>query len=198
MNKNNIKCPECNSEMELKSSKYGKFYGCINYPNCNGTHGADPYGNPLGIPGNSKTKEARREAHKIFDSLCEKYNFTKAKSYLLLADIMQLNNRDSHIAMFNQDDCNNLINKLQKISDKEFIEYKNKYDSKKSNKISVVKNRAYSYQDWTEESENELLEFHKQGLTAIEIAKKLNRTKGAISSRLKKIRDRVGLKPPVS
>lgn len=32
----NLKCPECNSEMLLKVGPYGKFYGCINYPKCRG------------------------------------------------------------------------------------------------------------------------------------------------------------------
>lgn len=32
----NIKCPECGSIMYLKTSKYGQFYGCSNYPKCKG------------------------------------------------------------------------------------------------------------------------------------------------------------------
>ena len=30
---NNI-CPRCGGELKLKNGKYGKFYGCENYPNC--------------------------------------------------------------------------------------------------------------------------------------------------------------------
>ena len=32
----NIRCPECGSIMYLKTSKYGQFYGCSNYPKCKG------------------------------------------------------------------------------------------------------------------------------------------------------------------
>jgi len=32
-----VKCPECNSNMKLYSGKFGSFYSCINYPNCKGT-----------------------------------------------------------------------------------------------------------------------------------------------------------------
>ena len=37
--KDNItpQCPECNSYTVLRKSKYGSFYGCINYPECKGT-----------------------------------------------------------------------------------------------------------------------------------------------------------------
>lgn len=34
--KNQI-CPKCGNELKLRSGKYGKFYGCSNYPHCNFT-----------------------------------------------------------------------------------------------------------------------------------------------------------------
>lgn len=30
------KCPLCNSEMRLRNSQYGEFWGCSKYPNCSG------------------------------------------------------------------------------------------------------------------------------------------------------------------
>ena len=30
------KCPKCGAPMALRTSKYGKFYGCTNYPSCKG------------------------------------------------------------------------------------------------------------------------------------------------------------------
>ena len=30
-------CPECGSETVLREGKYGKFYGCIDFPKCRGT-----------------------------------------------------------------------------------------------------------------------------------------------------------------
>jgi len=32
-----IKCPVCGKDMVIRDSKYGKFYGCVDYPNCKGT-----------------------------------------------------------------------------------------------------------------------------------------------------------------
>ena len=34
LKKRNLICPRCNSELKLRNGKYGKFYGCSNYPNC--------------------------------------------------------------------------------------------------------------------------------------------------------------------
>ena len=33
--KEEILCPDCGKPMVLKNSKYGKFYGCSGYPECN-------------------------------------------------------------------------------------------------------------------------------------------------------------------
>jgi ssDNA-binding Zn-finger/Zn-ribbon topoisomerase 1 len=33
----NIKCPECGGKMIPRNGKYGKFWGCNNYPDCKGT-----------------------------------------------------------------------------------------------------------------------------------------------------------------
>ncbi|MFP4047355.1 MAG: topoisomerase DNA-binding C4 zinc finger domain-containing protein, partial [Bacteroidales bacterium] len=30
-------CPECGAEMKVVEGKYGKFYGCSNFPDCKGS-----------------------------------------------------------------------------------------------------------------------------------------------------------------
>lgn len=32
-----IVCPRCGAPMVLRNGRYGKFYGCTNYPQCEGT-----------------------------------------------------------------------------------------------------------------------------------------------------------------
>jgi Topoisomerase DNA binding C4 zinc finger/PD-(D/E)XK nuclease superfamily len=34
---NNPKCPKCESDMQLKSGKYGDFWSCVKFPDCKGT-----------------------------------------------------------------------------------------------------------------------------------------------------------------
>ena len=31
------KCPKCGKDTKLIEGKFGKFYGCINFPKCNGS-----------------------------------------------------------------------------------------------------------------------------------------------------------------
>jgi len=39
-------CPECNAEMVLRDSKYGLFYGCSRYPDCDFTSWKRPIATP--------------------------------------------------------------------------------------------------------------------------------------------------------
>jgi ssDNA-binding Zn-finger/Zn-ribbon topoisomerase 1 len=34
-------CPKCGKRMVPRNSKHGKFWGCPDYPTCNGTRNAD-------------------------------------------------------------------------------------------------------------------------------------------------------------
>lgn len=42
--KNAIKCANCKSYMILKKGSKGKFYGCLNYPNCKNTRSLENAG----------------------------------------------------------------------------------------------------------------------------------------------------------
>lgn len=33
----NVKCPKCDGPMQSRKSKHGVFWGCLNYPECDGT-----------------------------------------------------------------------------------------------------------------------------------------------------------------
>lgn len=37
MKPENVKCPKCGGPMTPRSSSYGKFWGCKDYPRCDGT-----------------------------------------------------------------------------------------------------------------------------------------------------------------
>lgn len=38
-----VKCPKCNSEMIIRTGRFGDYYSCASYPNCNGSR-KKPYG----------------------------------------------------------------------------------------------------------------------------------------------------------
>jgi len=98
-------CAECNSVMVLKSSPYGKFYGCSQYPRCDGTHGAHPSGKPLGIPANKELKLLRVEAHKVFDAWLSSKGMSRKQGYKALQESMELSSKEAHFGRFNKEQC---------------------------------------------------------------------------------------------
>ncbi len=109
-------CPDCEADMILRNSKYGLFYGCINFPECTSAHGAHKdTGEPLGIPADKKTKEWRMKAHEAFDQLWKKYGYKRKESYKLLQTTMGMTSEQAHIGRFDIEQCKKLIQKLEGI-----------------------------------------------------------------------------------
>jgi ssDNA-binding Zn-finger/Zn-ribbon topoisomerase 1 len=100
-----VVCGECGSLMNLRNSRFGKFYGCSAYPKCKGTHGAHPDGRPLGIPANKETKEARIRAHAAFDLLWKNGAMHRKSAYAWLRNAMNLEPDACHIGSFDKDQC---------------------------------------------------------------------------------------------
>ena len=104
-----MKCPECNSFMDLHSSKYGWFYKCTNYKSCNVTHGAHQDSlKPLGKPADKETRVARRVAHIMMSGYMEDIGCKKSTIYKRLAKVMGMSKRRAHIANFNIKQCEEL------------------------------------------------------------------------------------------
>lgn len=112
MSKQPLKCPECGHDMQLRNSRFGKFYGCTQYPNCNATHGAHRNGKPLGIPANKETKQWRITAHDAFDTLWKPRRsapMSRGEAYRWLQDSMKLSPDDCHIGRFTIDQCKKVV-----------------------------------------------------------------------------------------
>ena len=107
-----LTCPECGDIMKLRDSRFGKFYGCVRYPQCSGTHGAHPNSEPLGTPANAATKLARMKAHAAFDSLWHHEGMTRRQAYHWLRTAMKLTKRQAHIAKFDAAQCAELLRLL--------------------------------------------------------------------------------------
>lgn len=114
-----VKCPECGAKMVLRSSprfqyKNGDdrlFYGCSRFPECKGTHGADPTGKPFGVPGDTVTKHARIAAHAAFDELWKPMGarLTRSEAYLWMQSKMGLTAAEAHIGSFTVEQCEALM-----------------------------------------------------------------------------------------
>jgi ssDNA-binding Zn-finger/Zn-ribbon topoisomerase 1 len=112
-------CPECGSDMVLRDSRFGKFYGCVRYPACDATHGAHPDGEPLGVPANKETKQARMDAHEAFDQLWKGASKAGRKSargnaYRWLREQLGLTKEQCHIGRFDKAMCLKVIELCEK------------------------------------------------------------------------------------
>ncbi|MBF0554413.1 MAG: hypothetical protein HQK96_07670 [Nitrospirae bacterium] len=83
-----------------------KFYGCTNFPKCKGTHGAHPSGDPLGVPANLKTKNARIKAHDVFDRFWKEGHVSRAYAYQIVSEAF---GRQIHIGELDFDGCERLV-----------------------------------------------------------------------------------------
>lgn len=102
-------CPECGSAMVLRNSKFGLFYGCIEYPSCRATHGAHKDGRPLGVPAKAETKQARIQAHAVFDQLWRRQHMSRGGAYRWMQRAMGLSKEEAHIGKFTMDQCEALV-----------------------------------------------------------------------------------------
>lgn len=101
-------CPDCGSSMVLRQSKFGLFYGCVEYPKCKAAHGAHADGRPLGTPANKKTKDARIRAHDSFDQLWKDKHMSRGEAYEWMQEAMELSEDEAHIGKFTIDQCDEL------------------------------------------------------------------------------------------
>lgn len=109
-----LRCGECGSPMILRNSKFGLFYGCSRYPDCKGTASAHQNsGKPMGIPADQETKEWRVKAHEAFDKLWKEWGYKRKEAYKLLQTMMNLSEKEAHIAKFNKEQCQELIKKIE-------------------------------------------------------------------------------------
>jgi len=107
---NTLPCPDCGGVLLLKKSKAGKhFYGCRNWPECQGSHGAHPDGKPLGVPANALTKQMRIAAHEVFDRLWKDGPMTRKGAYTWMQQTLGMTEAEAHIGNFDIATCKRLI-----------------------------------------------------------------------------------------
>ncbi len=103
------RCGECGAVMVLRPSRFGRFFGCSRWPECDGTHGAHALsGEPLGTPADKATRQARQEAHLAFDQAWRALGMSRTEAYGWLQHLMRLPEAEAHIACFNLAQCREL------------------------------------------------------------------------------------------
>ena len=102
----------CGAKMHLKPSRFGLFYGCSRWPECDVTHGCHKAtGEPLGKPADKSTREARIAAHAAFDRLWkgEEAAMNRQRAYEWMRTALSIPWDEAHISMFDEDLCRRLV-----------------------------------------------------------------------------------------
>lgn len=98
-------CPECKEPMRLQRSKNGSFYGCPNWPGCDGTHGAHPDGRPHGFFIGTSTPLERKRAQQEFDTLWKRREWKREQAYRWLAKKLSIPRKKCQFNQFDEATC---------------------------------------------------------------------------------------------
>lgn len=109
-----VTCPYCRLPAILikdSSAIYRKNYGPVwMCRKCHARVGCHPgTTNPLGNLANRETREARNEAHRVFDFIWKSGKATRGDAYRWLMGVMGLHRRKCHIAMFDVAQCKQVV-----------------------------------------------------------------------------------------
>lgn len=126
-----VKCPECRIPMQSQTGRFGLFFACPNFPECDITQPADKDGTPRGAPANRETRRARKSAHAAFDplwrdvehlvpshlqgrarwnELAHQRRAARRRAYAWLCNRLALSHIDEcHIALFDWATCQRVI-----------------------------------------------------------------------------------------
>jgi ssDNA-binding Zn-finger/Zn-ribbon topoisomerase 1 len=103
--------PGCNGVLELRwSPRFERwFYGCSNYPDCNGVLPANRNGSPRGKPRTRELQGWRKKAHNAFDPLWKDGHCTRPEAYLWLQAVMDMTKDEAHMFMMDMTNCKKVV-----------------------------------------------------------------------------------------
>jgi hypothetical protein len=117
-------CPYCFAKVGLVDSavvysghSYGPLYLCSNWPQCDayvGCHKGTT--KPLGRLANKQLREWKIKAHAALDELWKSKRYSRHHAYQIASDILGKPFDETHIGMFDVQNCKDLIRALQFIN----------------------------------------------------------------------------------
>jgi ssDNA-binding Zn-finger/Zn-ribbon topoisomerase 1 len=96
-----MKCPDCGSNMEKRYGKFGKFWACVNYPECDCCISTKLNRTPA----NKELRQLRKQAHEAFDIIWRSGMMGRSEAYVWLGNKMGLPRHETHIGLFDKRKC---------------------------------------------------------------------------------------------
>lgn len=114
-----LHCPYCGNKAELTTGEVlyphrpdlfpFKFWACLPCDAWVGTHKNSKDHKPLGRMANAELRKAKRAAHASFDPWWHSGYMNRREAYSRLAELMGLAVEDTHIGMFDVEQCKKVI-----------------------------------------------------------------------------------------
>lgn len=109
-----MRCPDCNVEAVLRKNSsflyngkdYGPIWICGNFPKCESRVSAHRSTlEPMGGLANTELRNARRDAHRVFDTLWKHKKMSRNGAYKWLSKAMGISQGKCHIGNFSVAQC---------------------------------------------------------------------------------------------
>lgn len=97
-------CPKHNIRLEAKTTRFGTRLSCP-------AEGCTVvcWDGGTSTPADYETRQARRSAHARFDPLWQEQGMTKGQAYKQLAEYMGLEQKETHIGHFSEEQCEQVL-----------------------------------------------------------------------------------------
>jgi hypothetical protein len=112
-------CPYCNHAAKLIDSiviyrvrSYGMMWHCAPCDAYVGVHKDSKEHVPLGRLANAELRKWKMKAHAAFDPLWKEQGLKRKEAYQKLADLLGIPVKETHIGMFDVDQCKRVIEVL--------------------------------------------------------------------------------------
>lgn len=102
-------CPRHNVELRQRVSRFGPFWGCPCWPNCDTIGNYSEHDKKFRIS-NQKTRDARKRAHAAFDPLWQDGWLRRSQGYLWLGERLNLPAPEMHIEYLTALECKIVVN----------------------------------------------------------------------------------------
>lgn len=101
-------CPVHGCEFAAKDGRFGRFYGCPRWPDCDRIASKSKFDMNWRVS-DQETRTARIAAHDAFDAVWKSGRATRSRCYHALGELLGLSSQKCHIEHFDVERCDHVV-----------------------------------------------------------------------------------------